>query len=76
MHRVSLSSLSIGLLGAGHRMMIIVVGVHLMVTRWSSFGVFSLCMGFAMVQVIPRETHECHSSWSPLGNVIFYGLLV
>jgi len=59
MHKISLSSLSVGLLrawGPGHRMMIIVVGVRLMVTRGSSFEVFSLCMGFAMVQVIPRGT--------------------
>ena len=54
MHKPSLSSLYVGLLGAwgARRMTITVTNVRLITTRGSSFRVFALCMGVAIMPVI------------------------
>jgi hypothetical protein len=54
MHKPSLSSLYVGLLGAwgARRTMITVTNVHLIIIRGSSFRVFALCMGVAIIPVI------------------------
>jgi len=55
MHRLSPSSLSVGLLGGQKalcRMVVKVIGVQPIVTRGSTFRVFALCMGVTMTRVI------------------------
>jgi hypothetical protein len=55
MHRLSPSSLSVGLLGGQKalcRMVVKVIGVQPIVTRESTFRVFVLCMSLAMTRVI------------------------
>ena len=51
-YRLSFNLLSVGLLGtlrAWHRMTVILIGVHPILTSGSTFGVFTLCMGMATI---------------------------
>lgn len=52
MHKLSLSFSSVGLLGAQrawHKMIVIVTIIHPIVARGSTFGVFIMYMGVAMI---------------------------